>query len=132
MHPIGSPHFVVHHINVLRLGTAAAAAVASAVYTGHEVVGVECAESAAWQLQRDSWLKFETSQGSPAAGGAADGRRPEFIAASTFERRRHGYVFKTDAKGTGYYLDSKAVKVTTVVVVGYIAPSTSVLCHVTE
>ena len=79
------------------------------------MVGVECVESAAWQLQRDSWLKFETSQESPAAGAAGGGRRPEFIAAPTFEKRRQGYVFKTDAKGTGYYLDSTAIKVTRVV-----------------
>ena len=75
------------------------------------MVGVECAETAAWQLQRDSWLKFETSQERPAGD---KGRRPEFIPASTFEKKRLGYVFKTDEKGTGYYLDSKAIKVTEV------------------
>lgn len=76
---------------------------------GHEVVGVDGVEAAAWQLQRDSWLKFETTQQEPAATGSSNG--PSFIAAPTFEKRRSGYVFKTDTMGTGYYLDTKAIKV---------------------
>ncbi|CAM9435400.1 unnamed protein product, partial [Scytosiphon promiscuus] len=76
---------------------------------GHEVVGVDGVEAAAWQLQRDSWLNFETAQLEPS--GAGDGKRPGFIAAPTFQKRRSGYVFKTDALGTGYYLDTKGIKV---------------------
>ncbi|CAM9156361.1 unnamed protein product, partial [Ectocarpus sp. 6 AP-2014] len=75
---------------------------------GHEVVGVDGVEAAVWQLQRDSWLKFETFQAEPSA--ESSGRRPGFIPAPTFEKRRSGYVFKTDTLGTGYYLDKKAVK----------------------
>ena len=89
---------------------------------GHEVVGVECAETAAWQLQRDAWLKFETSRELPAAGAAVGSRRQEFIPASTFDKKRLGYVFKTDAKGTGYYLDSKAIKVTIYVLIDDLVP----------
>lgn len=76
---------------------------------GHEVVGVEAAETAAWQLQRDAWLKFETSQQPAAAAG--NERRPGFIPAPTFDKKRSGYVFTTDDKGTGYYLDTNAIKV---------------------
>lgn len=75
---------------------------------GNEVVGVDGVEAAAWQLQRDSWLKFEVSQQRPSTAGT---NRPAFIAAPTFEKRRSGYVFKTDAMGTGYYIDAKAIKV---------------------
>lgn len=78
-------------------------------HAGHEVVGVDGVEAAAWQLQRDSWLKFETTQQEPSAAGT--GNRPRFIAAPTFEKRRSGYAFKTDTMGTGYYLDTKAIKV---------------------
>lgn len=77
---------------------------------GHEVVGVDGVEAAVWQLQRDSWLKFETFQAEPSA--ESSGRRPGFVPAPTFEKMRLGYVFKTDTQGTGYYLDKKAVKVT--------------------
>lgn len=76
---------------------------------GNEVVGVDGVEAAAWQLQRDSWLKFEVSQRQPSVTGTKN--RPTFIAAPTFEKRRSGYVFKTDAMGTGYYIDAKAIKV---------------------
>lgn len=76
---------------------------------GHDVVGVDCVEAAAWQLQRDAWLKFEVDQvTTPGAGG---GKRPDFIAAPTFVEERSGYVFKTGDKGTGYYLDAKVIKV---------------------
>eukprot|EP00752_Nemacystus_decipiens_P009891 g8824.t1 len=74
---------------------------------GHEVVGVDGVEAAAWQLQRDSWLKFEVTHREPSSVGD---NRPMFIPAPTFQRRRSGYVFKTDSMGTGYYLDAKAVK----------------------
>lgn len=79
------------------------------MWTGHEVVGVEGAEAAAWQLQRDAWLTFQTSQ-VHAPPNASDARK-EFIPASTFGGAREGYVFKTDSKGTGYYLDNKSFKV---------------------
>lgn len=72
-------------------------------------MGVDGVEAAAWQLQRDSWLNFETAQLEPS--GAGDGKRPGFIAAPTFQKQRSGYVFKTDTLGTGYYLDTKGVKV---------------------
>ncbi len=72
-------------------------------------MGVDGVEAAAWQLQRDSWLKFEVSQQRPSATGANN--RPAFIAAPTFEKRRSGYVFKTDTMGTGYYIDAQAIKV---------------------
>lgn len=73
-------------------------------------MGVDGVEAAAWQLQRDSWLKFEITQQEPSAAGSSN--RPRFIASPTFEKRRSGYVFKTDTMGTGYYLDKKAIKVT--------------------
>lgn len=79
------------------------------MWTGHEVVGVEGAEAAVWQLQRDAWLTFQTSQ-VRAPPDASDARK-DFIPASTFGGAREGYVFKTDSKGTGYYLDSKSFKV---------------------
>lgn len=79
---------------------------------GHEVVGVEGCETAAWQLQRDAWLKFQVSQHS-SQGVASDGQK-EFIPAQTFDKKRTGYVFKTDTQGTGYYLDKKPLKVTLV------------------
>lgn len=76
---------------------------------GHEVVGVDGVEAAAWQLQRDSWLKFEITQQEPSGAGCSN--RPRFIAAPAFEKKRSGYVFKTDTTGTGYYLDRKSIKV---------------------
>lgn len=79
---------------------------------GHEVVGVEGCETAAWQLQRDAWLKFQVSQHA-SQGVASDGQK-RFIAAPTFGKKRTGYVFKTDEQGTGYYLDAKPLKVTPV------------------
>lgn len=75
---------------------------------GHEVVGVEGCETAAWQLQRDAWLKFQVSQHA-SQGVASDGQK-RFIAAPTFGKKRTGYVFKTDEQGTGYYLDAKPLK----------------------
>lgn len=81
---------------------------ASVPHAGHEVVGVDGVEAAAWQLQRDSWLKFEVTHREPSSSG---GNRPSFIPAPTFHQRRSGYVFKTDSMGTGYYVDTKAVKV---------------------
>lgn len=77
-------------------------------HAGHEVVGVDGVEAAAWQLQRDSWLKFEVTHREPSSVG---GNRPSFIPAPTFQKRRSGYVFKTDSMGTGYYIDAKAIKV---------------------
>lgn len=77
-------------------------------HAGHGVVGVDGVEAAAWQLQRDSWLRFEVSHEQPASVG---GSRPTFIPSPTFQKRRSGYVFKTDSMGTGYYLDTKAIKV---------------------
>ncbi|CAN0378209.1 unnamed protein product, partial [Discosporangium mesarthrocarpum] len=79
---------------------------------GHEVVGVEGVEAAAWQLQRDSWLSFRTSELKvPPASSAADlaGARPGFIAASKFEGAKRGYVFKMGEEGLGYYLDTTVV-----------------------
>lgn len=78
------------------------------IHAGHEVVGVDGVEAAAWQLQRDSWLKFEVTHKVPSS---VVGNRPSFIPAPTFLKRRSGYVFKTDSMGTGYYIDAKAVKV---------------------
>lgn len=34
-----------------------------------------------------------------------------FIAAPKFDKERTGWVFKTDKKGTGYYLDQKVTQV---------------------
>lgn len=88
---------------------------------GHEVVGVDGVETAAWQLQRDAWLTFEVSQEHAQTNSSAtreDRRRPDFIAAPTFDRTRAGYVFKTDTEGTGYYLDAKAIKVNNYVEIG--------------
>lgn len=64
----------------------------------------------AWQLQRDAWLKFEVSQ-QHSQGDDSSGARAAFIPAPTFDKKRVGYVIKTDAQGTGYYLDSKPFKV---------------------
>lgn len=86
---------------------------------GHEVVGIEGCEAAAWQLQRDAWLNFQVSQ-EPPRGGGSDGRQ-DFIPASTFEKQRAGYVFKTDERGTGYYLDIQPLKV--IPAVGFFALS---------
>lgn len=33
--------------------------------------------------------------------------KPGFIKSSTFTGSKSGYIFKTDKKGTGYYLDNK-------------------------
>ncbi|CAM9456931.1 unnamed protein product [Choristocarpus tenellus] len=78
---------------------------------GHEVVGVDGVEAAAFQLQRDSWLNFRSSNLTVPPPDGNSKSSAHYIAATTFEGERPGYVFKTGDEGLGYYRDNISIKI---------------------
>lgn len=65
---------------------------------GHPVVGIEGVETALWELQRDSWLKFSQDKQKAGAGRS-------FIPADKFMGQKKGYYFTTSELGLGYHSD---------------------------